>query len=137
MLSELIKQGFGVQEDYNCAEKILYGANQAYQLGLDRKALKLSAGFGGGMAIGSVCGALTASVMVLSHLFVKNNAHASPEIKTLTQELFAEYEKAMGCTDCIPLKEKYCLPEVKCLQVIDKAAEILDSIVLREKGKNK
>ena len=71
MLAELIESGFGNSEDFNCAEKILYGANQAYQLGLNKDALKLSAGFGGGMGIGDTCGALTASVMVLSLLFVK------------------------------------------------------------------
>ena len=84
MLYNLINDGFGEKEDLNCAEKILYGANEAYQLGLDKEALKLSAGFGGGMAIESICGALTASVMVLGRLFVKNNAHESTRIKELT-----------------------------------------------------
>ena len=51
MLAELIKNGFGEKEDLNCAEKILWGANNAYNLGLDREALKLASGFGGGMAI--------------------------------------------------------------------------------------
>lgn len=49
MLSDLIKNGFGEEEDLNCAEKILYAANREYNLGLDKSALKLAAGFGGGM----------------------------------------------------------------------------------------
>ena len=51
MLKELLETGYGVKEDLNCAEKILYGANRAYQLGFDRDDLKVAAGFGGGMAL--------------------------------------------------------------------------------------
>jgi hypothetical protein len=35
MLKELIQEGYGVKEDLNCAETILYVANQAYHLGLN------------------------------------------------------------------------------------------------------
>ena len=57
MLYDLIMNDFGKEEDYNCAEKILYGANKVYNLGLSKEALKLSAAFGGGMGIESTCGA--------------------------------------------------------------------------------
>jgi len=132
MLSTLILQGYGKKEDLNCAEKTLYGANQVYSLGLDKKSLKMSAGFGGGMATGNVCGALTAAIMVLGLLFVENNAHESSKIKELTQELFANYKKAMGEIDCDPLKAKYRTEEIQCTNVIAKAAEILDAIIKRE-----
>jgi C_GCAxxG_C_C family probable redox protein len=135
MLAELIKNDFGVKEDLNCAERILHGANKAYDLGLDREALKLAAGFGGGMAIGNKCGALTASIMVLGKLFVKERAHESTLIKELSKELFEEYEKEMGSIDCTPLKDKYATEELKCKNIILKAAEILDRIVEREMKK--
>ena len=133
MLSTLLEQGYGEIEDFNCAEKILYGANQAYHLGLDDQALKIAAGFGGGMAIGSVCGALTAAVMVLGILFVKKNAHESSKIKTLTQELFITYRKEMHDINCGPLKAEHRTEELKCRTVIVKAAEILDKIIARER----
>lgn len=132
MLTELIRQGFGEKEDLNCAEKILQGANVAYDLGLDKEALKLAAGFGGGMAIEDKCGALTASIMVLGKLFVKNNAHESTRIKELTKELFDEYKKEMGTIDCAPLKEQYRTEALKCKNVILAASEVLDRIVKRE-----
>ncbi len=132
MLTELIRQGFGEKEDLNCAEKILQGANVAYDLGLDKEALKLAAGFGGGMAIEDKCGALTASIMVLGKLFVKNNAHESTRIKELTKELLDEYKKEMGTIDCAPLKEQYRTEELKCKNVILAASEVLDRIVKRE-----
>jgi C_GCAxxG_C_C family probable redox protein len=135
MLYELLKNGFGKDRDFNCAEKILYGANEAYQLGLNHDALKMAAGFGGGMAIEGTCGALTASIMVLGRLFVKDNAHESTRIKELTKELFQEYQKAMGAIDCAPLKAKYRTEAIGCRDVIFKAAEILDGIVERERKK--
>ncbi len=136
MLSELLKSGYGNDRDFNCAEKILYGANEAYQLGLNKEALKLSSGFGGGMAIEGTCGALTASIMVLGRLFVKDNAHESTRIKELTKELFEEYRKAMGDIDCAPLKAKYRTEAIGCRDVIFKAAEILDGMIARERKKD-
>jgi len=132
MLSELISQGYGEKEDLNCAERILHGSNQVYNLGLDPQALKLAAGFGGGMAIEDKCGALTAAIMVLGRLFVVERAHESSKIKDLAKELFAEYEKEMGSINCAPLKDKYRTEELKCRIVIAKAAQILDKIVERE-----
>ena len=158
MLTDLIKAGFGIAEDYNCAETILAGANQVYHLGLDQDALKLAAGFGGGMAVEGDCGAITGAIMVLGRLYVKERAngdrgrlwrynrsdhgfcrlyvkeraHESDKIKELTKELIEKYRQAMGATDCAPLKAKYRNEEVKCRLVILKAAEILDAIVARE-----
>ena len=48
MLLKLLQDGFGSAMDLNCAEKILYGANWAYNMKLPGEALKLAAGFGGG-----------------------------------------------------------------------------------------
>lgn len=132
MLVDLIQQGFGEKEDLNCAEKILQGANLAYNLGLDKEALKLAAGFGGGMAIEDKCGALTASIMVLGRLIIKEKAHESTKIKELTQELFQEYRKEMGHIDCAPLKEMHRTEELKCRNVILKAAELLDRVIKRQ-----
>jgi C_GCAxxG_C_C family probable redox protein len=133
MLRTLIEQGYGEVEDFNCAEKILYGANEVYQLGLEPKALRIASGFGGGMAIGSVCGGLTAAIMVLGILFVKDRAHESNKIKILTQDLFDTYQKEMGVIDCTSLKVRYRTEDVKCRHVIAKAAGALDTIIKRER----
>lgn len=132
MLKELIESGFGTEEDYNCAEKILYGANEAYDLKLSKDALKLSGGFGGGMAIEDKCGALTASIMVLGNIYINNVAHESSRIKELTQKLFTAYNSAMGSIDCAPLKDMHRKEDIGCKNVILKAAEILDDIVQTE-----
>lgn len=135
MLKELIEGGFGSTQDFNCAEKILYGSNEVYNLGLEKEALKLAAGFGGGMGIEGTCGALAASVMVLSKLFVEDVAHESDRIKTLTSELLNSYESKMGSIVCKSLKESYRSEAEGCKNVIVKAAEVLDEILKRELNK--
>jgi len=132
MLKELIQDGYGIKEDLNCAEAILYGANQVYHLNLNPDSLKLTAAFGGGMAIESVCGVLTASLMVLGKLFVPDVAYKHPEIKELSKELFDTFEKEMGDILCKPLKDNYRTEEKGCRDVILMGAEILDKIVTRE-----
>jgi len=135
MLRDLIEQGFYQKEDLSCSEAILYGANQVYKLGLSEDCLRLSAAFGGGMAIESVCGVVTASLMVLGHMFVDKHAHQNPEIKDIAKELFDRYEKEMGDFNCKPLKDKYRTEDKKCYEVILKGAEILDDIIMKEKKK--
>lgn len=133
MLKDIVREIYENQ-DLNCAETVLYAANQEYKLGLDEKALKLAAGFGGGMAIEDKCGALTGAIMVLGVIFVKEKAHESDKIKVLTKELLKRYQEEMGSIDCAPLKEKYRDDIIKCRDIIDKAAEILDSIIKQEKN---
>ena len=132
MLTTLLLEGFGEQEDLNCAEKILYGASRAYGLDLSPLTLKAAAGFGGGMAIGSTCGAVTASVMVLSLFFTENVGHQSPRLKPLIQEFFTEYQNSMKSIDCTELKALHYTPEGKCKNIILTAAQILDKIITRE-----
>lgn len=87
MLLKLLQDGFGSAMDLNCAEKILYGANWAYNMKLPGEALKLAAGFGGGMGVESSCGVITGGVMVLSSLYVSRNGHESGRIKALKRNL--------------------------------------------------
>lgn len=128
MLKNLLLKGYGKEQKYNCAEKILYGANEIYNLGLGKETMKLAAGFGGGMGIESTCGALTASIMALSKIFVKDTAHES-NIREITSEFLNRYKDEMKNIDCAPLKVEYRNEEKGCDDVIIKAAEILDEIV--------
>lgn len=136
MLKELIESGFGDEENYNCAERIIYGANKAYGLGFDKETLKLFAGYGGGMGVGEMCGAITSSVAVISHFFVKDHANeGNYDIKPLLIEFIKRYINHMDCHNCTcsRLKELYRNPVDKCSKVIAGAATVLDEFLL-EKG---
>ena len=136
MLKELIESGFGVEENYNCAEKIIYGANIAYGLNFDKRTLKLFAGYGGGMGVGEMCGAITSSCAVISHFFVDDHANEGDyEIKPLLIEFITRYVEKMHCLTptCSRLKELYRNPVDLCTKVIYGAAELLDEFLI-EKG---
>lgn len=132
MLSDLLRSGFGLEEDYNCAERIVYGANEAYQLGLDKNALRLASGFGGGMGFGDACGVVTGAVMVLGRLAVVQRAHESDTIKQLTQRLREQFLERFQALDCDDLKGKYAVPGKGCWDLLMAAGEILDDLVQQE-----
>ena len=128
-LFELIKGGFGVAEDYNCAEKIVRGANIAYDLGLSEDAMRMMGGFGGGMGLGEACGTVTGAVAVISGMLIKERAHATPELKAATQHFINQFRERMGDEiECRNLRPKYRTKEAGCDKVIIAAAEVLDEL---------
>lgn len=128
-LCELIKGGFGVAEDYNCAEKIVRGANIAYGLGLSEDALHMMGGFGGGMGLGETCGTVTGAVAVISGMLVKERAHSTPELKASTQRFIEQFRERLGDEiECRYLRQKYRTKEAGCDKIIITAAEILDEL---------
>ena len=129
-LCELIKAGFGVAEDYNCSEKIVRGANIAYGLGLSEDALRMMGGFGGGMGLGETCGTVTGAVAVISGMLVKERAHATPELKSTTQEYINRFRERLGDEiECRNLRSKYRTKEAGCEKILITAAEIIDELV--------
>ena len=119
-LYEYLYNGFGKEEDLNCAEKMLYGANTVYNLGIDKSDLKLAAGFGGGMGLGLTCGILTGAIMAFSKAFIIERGHESTFLKELESEFITRFKELTSHTDCTPLKED-----------IFEAAKIFDDIMQR------
>ena len=134
MISKLIKNDFGIKEkeDYSCSEKILYGANQVYELGLKKESLIMAAGLSAGVYSEKLCGAVSASAMVLAKLFVKDRAHEGDYCKGLISEFVSRFEADMNTTSCKDLKEDFRTEEDGCKAIILRAAEILDKIIQRE-----
>lgn len=118
----------------NCAEAIIYAANDEYNLCLKKETLKTMSPFGGGMQIQSVCGALTGSLAVIGILFTNGAQHEGDKIQNLTKEFFDLVQEKLGSNNCDFLKENHRDKETGCLKIVMKAAEVLDSIVCREKG---
>lgn len=133
MVVDLIEEGYLEGKDLNCAESILYAANEAYDMDLSKKCLILSAGFGGGMGIEAICGALSGSVMTIGYLFVEDRAHAS-EVYDLGEDFLNRFERKMGSLDCGPLKEQYRTEDDSCYPVILSAAEVLDEFISEHSG---
>lgn len=130
MLKKKVEKYYNSGYDLNCAEAILYAANDAYDLHLTKDTLKTMAGFGGGMAIEETCGAVTGAIAALSIMFVEDRAHEGEKIKTLVVKLFDRVEKRLGTNNCKLLKEKYRHnEEEKCKFIILAVAEVLGEII--------
>lgn len=114
-------------ESFNCCEKICRGANCVYQLGLDADAERVSAAFGGGMGIQTVCGAVTGALMALGLKCCKN-IEKNSDIKDYSVPFLNRVEKELGSIYCKDLKPKYFVDEplVRCDGVILSVAKILD-----------
>lgn len=135
MLLDVVKKYYGEEYDLNCAETMLYAANEEYSLNLSKETFKTMAAFGGGMGVESTCGVITGAISVLGILFTKERAHESDYVKTLTQEFIENFNKECNSLNCDKLKELYRNDEIRCLNIVEKGAVILDNIVTRERNK--
>lgn len=135
MLKETVKKYYDKSFNLNCAETIIYAANEEYNLNLGADALKMMASFGGGMGIESICGVITGSLSVLGILFVKEKAHESDLIRNLSKEFFKRFEAEFGTKNCYELKAKYRNDDIRCSRMVYKAAEILDEMINEKEEK--
>jgi C_GCAxxG_C_C family probable redox protein len=132
LLLEKAKKYYSKTYNLNCAETMLYAANEEYNMNLSKETFKTMAAFGGGMGVESVCGAITGSLAALSILFTIEKGHESDKIKNLGKEFFQKYTQTLGTNNCAKLKTKYKNDEIRCSIMIETAAKILDEIVIRE-----
>ena len=133
-LYEIVTGGLNKREDLNCAETILYAADRAYNMALPHSALKLAAGFGGGMGVESTCGVLTGASMVFSAMFVEQRGHESDRVKRLNAEFFERMRGILGHIDCAPIKDRWRDEHDGCLPVMAEAARVLQDILDRERA---
>lgn len=76
--------------NFSCSQTVL--SLFATDLGLDEKtALKISSGFGGGMACAETCGAVTASYMVIG--MKHGHSTSNPDEKANTKQLIQNFNK--------------------------------------------
>ncbi|MFD3158538.1 C-GCAxxG-C-C family (seleno)protein [Haloimpatiens sp. FM7330] len=136
MLTEIIKKYRDKSRyDLSCSETMIYAANEAYNLNLDKKTLKALAPFSGGMFKEDTCGALTGSLAVLGILFTNEVAHKSDHLKELVQEFHNKFEEKLKSRNCAELKPMYRSETKGCNDIIYTSGEILDKIVTRELSK--
>lgn len=133
MLAEIAASYYTPGHDLNCAEAIVYAANEAYQLNLSKETLRASAGFGGGMAVEETCGALTGAILILGVMLVQERAHESDRMKEVVAGFLQRYEKLKGTTNCQKLKDQYREEDpVKCRAVVMDAARLLEEVLGEE-----
>lgn len=85
--AEFVEERFS---QVNCAQTVF--SLHADDLGIDEKiALKISSGFGGGMACAETCGAVTGAYMVIG--MKHGHANSDPEAKAATKLKIQEFNE--------------------------------------------
>ena len=115
------------QSGFNCAQSVL-GACGDYT-GLDEKsALAISAGFGGGVRSGEICGAISGAVMAIG--ISQPGDPAAPETKARTaaqtKELIKAFREKYGCVRCLELKQA----GISCAELIEYAAQLAEEMIM-------
>lgn len=131
MLRDKIKKYF-LDENKNCAESMLYAANEEYGLNMSESELALIKGFGGGMGCGNICGAASGSIAALSKMFCANMEKEA--IHELIGGYLSAFESRFGSKLCSELTPKYKKEDVRCYELLMMNADLVDEIVLRQKG---
>lgn len=109
-----------------CAESVLRACNDVYGLNIAPDDLILYTGFCGGMASGSVCGCLAASMGVLSKKYVGRE-----DFRDLCREFVTIFEDKLGhdSFDCAVLEPIYKTPENRCSACVALASDALEEYI--------
>lgn len=131
-------------QGYACSQAILSEYCELFNLDLE-PALRLTAGFAGGMRFGKTCGAVTGAYMVLGLKYSAQNCEKSEGRKNVYSAVrnFAErFEEIHGSTDCSALlgcnmstvdgmrkaKEEKLFQTI-CPKFVKSSSEILESML--------
>ena len=119
------------ESGFNCAQSVLCACREYTRLD-DERALAISGGFGRGVQCGEICGALTGAVMALGLVYPFNEESdiaAKERIALLTEECIEKFQDEFGCLRCEELK----LGEHSCARIIERSAELVEAIILKNK----
>ena len=114
------------QSGFNCAQSVLNACGD--YTGLEEKtALAISAGFGGGVRSGEICGAISGAVMAIG--ISQPGDPAAPETKARTaaqtKELIKAFREKYGCVRCLELKQA----GKSCAELIEYSAWLAEEII--------
>ena len=126
---------FYFSADMNCAESILRAANIIYSLGIDEHGLRTASGFGGGMGVGHVCGAVSGCIMAAGMLFVRERAHESENLHDFTADFIERVNNHFNSLLCNDIKNLHYHKELGCSQVVYETAELFWNLVSENSDK--
>lgn len=109
-----------------CAESILRSCNDVYNLNIAPDDLILYTGFCGGMASGSVCGCLAASMGVLSKKYIERE-----NFRELCKNFVTIFQEKLGhdSYNCSVLEPIYKTAETRCSAAVILAADALEAYI--------
>lgn len=129
-MNELIRK-YRDKERYNlnCAESIVYAANEHYQLGLTDTALKMVAGFGGGLYEKHLCGIVSGAVAVLGVMFKDKMLDGDNLLEIAVNEFKKNFRTTFDEIECQYLVDYHRSEESGCNDMIFESASILANVI--------
>lgn len=132
------------KEGFSCSQAVF--STHAVEGGLNRETvLKISDAFGTGMALGSICGAVTGAMMVIGLKYGRtkpDDEEAKLKTRSLIREFVKEFETRNDSIECkkllgydITIPEEMAIAEEKglfdtfCPKLIENAMDILEKLL--------
>ncbi len=128
MLKEIAGDYF-VNKNCNCAEAIICAANDVYDLKLSPEGLRAFGGFGGGCGSQSLCGAAAGCIGAIGAKHNKTVSRENKIVKVKSAKVIEEFNNAFGSELCSQIVPKYQTTRPLCLNVVQKAADILEELM--------
>ena len=75
-----------------------------------------------------------AGIAAISALLIEERAHDVPGFRGICADYVARFEKEFGGTDCAELKKKYFREGVRCAELVNANAELLEEFLKGLKG---
>ncbi len=83
----------------NCAQTVMLAF--ADKIGFtEEQSMRIASSFGGGMGIGSVCGAVTGALMVLGYLYPATDGPSKALNRKVTKEFIRRFDEQFGRINC-------------------------------------
>ena len=120
----------------NCAEAIVYSANEYYNLRLTENGLKMAAGFGRGIFEKHLCGIISGSICVLGVMFKDKTLDDNCLLEITVKEFKTEFLKKYDKLECEYLLDNYYSEEQGCNKMISNSADILSNVIDKYLAKN-
>ena len=106
------------KEGYNCAESIIKAFNEDNNSDIP---VSIASPFGGGMAVGSICGAITGTLIAVGALKGRNSNEEKNNSRIVTKDIINKVKEKYGTIECIELKKK----GVTCDEIIQYTYDVL------------
>lgn len=110
------------KEGYNCAESIVKAFNEDTNSDIP---VSVASPFGGGMAVGGTCGAITGTLIAMGALKGRNSSEEKNDSRALAKEIVTKVKEKYGTLECIELKKN----GISCAEIINYTYDILKEYI--------
>lgn len=119
----MIKPSIYYASGLNCGESMIKAYNEEHNTNIP---IAIGSGMGTGNAVASVCGSVSAAVVLIGYLKGRKNELEANEARKYTRELMTRIRNNYNTEICSELKKN----KVSCTQIMDFTYEELNKILL-------